>query len=110
MALVVLRDPGVVPHPIRRRPALRARGPAMPTLRSPAVPPTPIVRTVVRPPVPAALRPPAPAQQTVSSAALAVGIVAAGGTSLSMVAANLLIGPRTDITNFRILALDAGSW
>jgi hypothetical protein len=111
MPLVVLRDPGVVALPNRRRPPLRARGPAVPMLRSPAVPPAPIPRVVVRPPVPAALmQQAAPAQQAASGPALAVGIIAAGGTSLSMVAANLLVGPRTDISNFRILALDAGSW
>jgi hypothetical protein len=52
-----------------------------------------------------------PAQTaTGPGAAVAVGVTAAGGTTLSMVPASLLIGPRTDITNFRIIALDAGSW
>jgi hypothetical protein len=108
MPLVVLRDSGVVTLPIRRRPPLRARGPV--ALRSPAVAPSTVPRVTVRRPVPAALQ--APAQQAVAVAgpALAVGIVGAGGTSLSMIAANLLVGPRTDISNFRILALDAGSW
>jgi hypothetical protein len=116
MPLVVIRDPGVVTLPGRaripaRRP-LRVRVPVPPVLRSPAAVPAPVPRYAVRAPVPAALMPQAPTQQAVAVAgpALAVGIVAAGGTSLSMIAANLLVGPRTDISNFRILALDAGSW
>jgi hypothetical protein len=43
-------------------------------------------------------------------AASEVGIIATGGTSLSMVPADLTAGPRTDITEFSIIALDAGTY
>jgi hypothetical protein len=42
--------------------------------------------------------------------AIEVGIIAAGGTSLTMVPADLTIGPRTDITEFTIVSLNAGSY
>jgi hypothetical protein len=43
-------------------------------------------------------------------AASSVGILATGGTHLTMVPADLTIAPRTDITSFTLVTLDAGTY
>jgi len=114
MPLVVVRDSGVVTLPGRalripaRRPP-RVREPVPPVLRSPAAVPAPVPRYAVRAPVPPALTQQA-APAAGATPAVVVGVVAGGGTSLTAVPANLLAGPRADITDFRIIALDSGSW
>lgn len=42
--------------------------------------------------------------------AVSVGVIATGGTALTMTPANLLIGPVANIADFTITMLDAGSY
>jgi hypothetical protein len=53
---------------------------------------------------------PSPAPLAYGQGALSVGIIATGGTTLTSVPANLLIGPQANITEFTIVSLDAGSY
>jgi hypothetical protein len=52
----------------------------------------------------------APTPHGVAGAASSVGIIATGGTNLTMTPADLSVTPRTDISDFRLVTLDAGSY
>jgi len=42
--------------------------------------------------------------------AVSVGVTDGGSTTLSMVPADMWNGPRTDVTEFRIISITAGHW
>jgi hypothetical protein len=55
-------------------------------------------------------RAPATTSLGAAGAASSVGIIATGGTNLTMTPADLSVTPRTDISDFRLVTLDAGSY
>ena len=54
--------------------------------------------------------PPLPGAAPAGAAMAALGLGIQGGTALTMVPADLTQGPRSDITDFEIQTLNAGSW
>ena len=85
---------------------------------APAARPTPELRPLpVRPPpvmrlrvTPAAATPPPAVYKPSTGYAKQVGILGSGQTKIAMTPADLLISPRTDITNFTVISLDAGQY
>lgn len=112
---VRVASPLVLNFPAPRRRAEPRRGSAAPLLRQVPARAVGLPRAEIRVASPLSPAPPSHVRAAppttpplMTSAAVLVGILGGSGTTLTMVPANLVSGPRADVTLYTIVSLDAG--